>query len=220
PLVMRQRRDAGSCLRHSLQFGSSAACRYTCVERSTSATCSVGATARCCGVAKCSSSARAAGAAVDPLKKVFSSGNVAAAICWSWLRRRVISFCSFVRSLTMARSAAASGFMSSTGWMENSSPTSSCRKPIRAISRASCIVSLRIAAEDLLPVVLHGSVLDLQHSVALAQQVQEHRQPITPGRLQQNQKIAWIAGVAVEVALESAEASGVAREVNRMYPFP
>jgi len=41
-------------------------------------------------VAKCVSKARAAGAAVDPLKNVFSSGNVAAAICRSWFRRRVI----------------------------------------------------------------------------------------------------------------------------------
>ena len=58
------------------------------------------------GSQKCSRSARAAGAAVDPLKKVFSSGNVTAAICWSWLRRRVISFWSLARSpATCARTA-------------------------------------------------------------------------------------------------------------------
>ena len=59
-------------------------------------------------------------------------------------------------------------------------------------SDLSAQISRGLTAEDLLAIVLDGSVLNLEHPVAFAQQVQQHRQPVTVSRLQKDQEIARI----------------------------
>src|SRR5437588_5839007 len=217
---MRQCRDAGSCLRHSLQFGRSSG-MPVCMRRAQYVSDVFSRSHR----------------EILRSRKVFKQRTCCRSGCrsfekglqlWKCDRSHLLELVASTRDLLLElrqivdhAPQRCSVRIHQQHGLKRELFTRQLVKKARPTHQSGIgVVSLRLAAENLLAVVLDGTVVDLEDPVTLAEQVQKHRQPITAGRLKQDQEVARMWGVAIEITLEPTESGGIAGKMDRLHTFP